>query len=199
MFKPLLTRLLHHLFTQNQWTRGELWPFVGKTVRFDVPPLSASLVILEDGGLAMAGEVSNADATIQISPSLALRLLAKDANAMSQVRIDGNTDLAKALAKVLQSMKWDYEEDLSKIIGDIPANKISQFAQKTGQEVKVQAINIAEMAAEYWQEENPIITKKRHVEAFVNEVDALRDDVARIEKRLAKLLKKTNPHAIASS
>ena len=199
MFKPLLTRLLHHLITQNQWARVELWPFVGKTVRFNVPPLSASLVILEDGGLAMAGEVSNADATIQISPSLALRLLAKDDNAMSQVRIDGNTDLAKALAKVLQSMKWDYEEDLSKIIGDIPANKISQFAQKTGQEVKVQAINIAEMAAEYWQEENPIITKKRHVEAFVNEVDALRDDVARIEKRLAKLLKKTNPHAIASS
>ena len=199
MFKPLLTRLLHHLITQNQWARVELWPFVGKTVRFNVPPLSASLVILEDGSLAMAGEVSNADATIQISPSLALRLLAKDANAMSQVRIDGNTDLAKALAKVLQSMKWDYEEDLSKIIGDIPANKISQFAQKTGQEVKVQAINIAEMAAEYWQEENPIITKKRHVEAFVNEVDALRDDVARIEKRLAKLLKKTNPHAIASS
>jgi len=35
--------------------------------------------------------------------------------------------------------------------------------------------------------------KKRHVEAFVNEVDVLRDDVARIEKRLAKLLKKPTP------
>ncbi len=196
MLKPLLTRLLQHLITQNQWARGELLPFSGKTVRFNMPPTSASLTILEDGGLAMAGETLPADATIQISPSLALRLLAKEGNAMSQVRIDGDTELAKALAKVLQGMKWDYEEDLSKVIGDIPANQISKFAQKASHEVKAQAINIAEMAAEYWQEENPLIAKKRHVEAFVNEVDVLRDDLARIEKRLAKLLKKTSPHAI---
>jgi ubiquinone biosynthesis protein UbiJ len=196
MLKPLLTRLLQHLITQNHWARGVLLHFSGKTVRINMPPTHASLTILEDGGLAMAGETFQADATIQISPSLALRLLAKDIQAMSQVRIEGDTELAKVFAKVVQGLKWDYEEDLSKVIGDIPANQISKFAQKAGHEVKAQAINIAEMAAEYWQEENPLIAKKRHVEAFVNEVDVLRDDVARIEKRLAKLLKKTNANAI---
>jgi ubiquinone biosynthesis protein UbiJ len=116
--------------------------------------------------------------------------LAKDAHAMSQVRIEGDTDLAKTLAKVLQSMQWDYEEDLSKLLGDIPANKIGAFAKNTAAEAKHQTVNFAEMAAEYWQEESPLIAKKRHVEDFVQQVDVLRDDVERLEKRLAKLLSK---------
>ncbi len=190
MFKPLLSRLLNRLITQNQWARAQLLPFSGKTVRLNIPPANASLTILEDGGLAMAGETLNADASVYLSPSLALRLIAKDTDAMSQVRIEGDTELAKTLAKVLQNIKWDYEEDLSKVVGDISANKASAFAKNTAQEVKQQAVNFAEMTAEYWQEENPLIAKKRHVEDFLQKVDVLRDDVERLEKRLAKLLTK---------
>jgi ubiquinone biosynthesis protein UbiJ len=43
------------------------------------------------------------------------------------------------------------------------------------------------MLSEYWQEEMPLIAKKRHVEKFNSEVDNLRADVARFEKKLAKL------------
>lgn len=188
MFKPLLTRLLNHLINQNQWARTALLPFSGKTVKVKMPPTSASLTILEDGGLAMAGEISITDASIYLSPSLALRLLAKDSNAMSQVLIEGDIEFAKTLAKVLQNIKWDYEEDLSKVVGDISAYKISEFAKNTSHEAKKQTMNLAEMASEYWQEENPLIAKKSHVEDFNLKVDALRDDVERLEKRLAKLV-----------
>lgn len=187
MFKLLLTRILNHLITQNQWARAHLLPFSGKTVSFDMSPVHASLTVLEDGGLAIADEISNADASIYLSPSLALRLFAKDTDAMSKVRIEGDTDFAKTLANVLQNIKWDYEEDLSKVFGDISANKASTFAKESVQEAKEQVVNFAEMAAEYWQEENPLIAKKRHVEDFVQKVDVLRDDVERLEKRLAKL------------
>jgi ubiquinone biosynthesis protein UbiJ len=91
------------------------------------------------------------------------------------------------LAKVLQGMRWDYEEDLSKIIGDIPATQANAFAKKTYSEAKSKVINVTEMLTEYWQEENPLIAKKRHVEAFVKDVDQLRDDVERLEKRIEKL------------
>jgi ubiquinone biosynthesis protein UbiJ len=189
MFKPLITRLLDHLVTQNQWARKALAPFAGKTVLFKIAPASTSLTILEDGGLAIAGEVGVADATISLNPSLALRLLAKDPQASQQVSIEGDTELATSLAKVLQGMKWDYEEDLSQLIGDIPANKISAFGKHAVNTAKEQASNLAEMISEYWQEEQPLIAKKRHVEAFIQEVDQLRDDTERLEKRLSKLRK----------
>jgi ubiquinone biosynthesis protein UbiJ len=187
MFKPLLTRILNHLITQNNWARGELQPFSGQTVTIHLGPTNANLTILENGGLAMAGESTLSDASISLSPSLALRILAKDVSASNQVQITGNTELAKALAKVLQGMRWDYEEDLSKIIGDIPATQANAFAKKTFSEAKSKVINMTEMLTEYWQEENPLIAKKRHVEAFVKDVDQLRDDVERLEKRIEKL------------
>jgi ubiquinone biosynthesis protein UbiJ len=187
MFKPLLTRILNHLITQNSWARGELQPFTGQTVTIYLGPAKANLTVLENGGLAMAGESAIDDASISLSPSLALRILGKDTAASSQVQITGNTELAKALAKVLQGMRWDYEEDLSKIIGDIPATQANAFAKKTYSEAKSKVINVTEMLTEYWQEENPLIAKKRHVEAFVKDVDQLRDDVERLEKRIEKL------------
>jgi ubiquinone biosynthesis protein UbiJ len=187
MLKPLLTRLLEHLSDQNQWARQALLPFAGKTVRINLAPVNASLTILEDGGLAMAGETAQYEASISLTPSLALRLLAKDTAAQTQIKVEGDTELATALAKVLQAMKWDYEEDLSQVFGDISATKINEFGKHVVHTAKKQSINLAEMLTEYLQEEQPLIAKKRHIEKFIQEVDQLRDDTARLEKRLAKL------------
>lgn len=187
MFKPLLTRILNHLIEQNNWARAELQPYSGQSVAIHLGPAKAQLTILENGGLAMGGESTISDASISLSPSLALRILAKDEAANNQIKITGNMELAKALAKVLQGMRWDYEEDLSNIIGDIPATQANAFAKKTLAEAKSQMINVTEMLTEYWQEENPLIAKKRHVETFIKEVDQLRDDVERLEKRIEKL------------
>jgi ubiquinone biosynthesis protein UbiJ len=104
-----------------------------------------------------------------------------------QINIVGDTHLATELAKVFTLMRWDYEDDLSKLVGDVPALKIGQLARKTVQTVKETSINLVEMLSEYWQEENPMIAKRRNIETFNTQVDILRADVERIEKRLAKL------------
>ncbi len=192
MFKPLTTRLLQHLFSQNTWAYAALQPFAGKSVRFNIKPITTTLAVLENGNLALAGEVNTADATVSMSPSVALRLLANDDSAKMLINIEGDTHLAAELSKVLQGISWDYEEDLSKLIGDITANKLGQWGRDTSAGLKKQSINIAEMVSEYWQEEMPMIAKKRHVEQFIFDVDALRADVDRTEKRLDKLVKKIN-------
>jgi ubiquinone biosynthesis protein UbiJ len=194
MFKPILTRLLNHLVTQNSWARQQLQPFASKSVLFKVPPVSATLTVLEDGGLAMAGESNQADATVTISAGVALRLLAKDEAANTLISIEGDTELATALAKVLRNMSWDFEEDLSRVIGDAPANQLAGFGRKAAAEAKRQTTNVVEMLAEYWQEEQPLIAKKRHVEQFVKDVDTLRDDVERFAKRLEKFSEKLSVH-----
>jgi ubiquinone biosynthesis protein UbiJ len=81
---------------------------------------------------------------------------------------------------------------LSKLTGDISAHKIGEFTRNTASTVKDTAINLAEMLSEYWQEEKPLLAKKRHVEQFNADVDTLRADVERMEKRLNKLAKKLN-------
>jgi ubiquinone biosynthesis protein UbiJ len=189
LIKPLITRFLQHLTDQNQWSRPHLQPFAGKVVQFDFVLAKADLLILEDGSLALSGKTHAPEANIHVPPSLALRLLAGDENAKMQIKIDGDTRLTTEISKVLQNMRWDVEEDLSKVVGDIAAYKIGEISKKTFFETKKQSVNLAEMLGEYWQEEKTILAKKRHVEQFNADVDTLRSDVARFEKRLAKFTK----------
>jgi ubiquinone biosynthesis accessory factor UbiJ len=188
MLKPILTQLLNHLVNQNSWARVQLQPFTGKAVRFTIPPLSATIIILEDGGLAMAGETPAPEATVSIPFSVALRLLADDEAANTLITLEGDTELASTLAKGLSNLQWEDEEDLSQLIGDVPAHQIGEFGRQALSETKRQTLNVAQMFSEYWQEEQPLIAKKRHVELFLKEVDALREDMERFEKRLEKLL-----------
>lgn len=188
MFKSLATSLLQHLIAQNSWANAMLEPFAGKSVQINIPPASTALIILENGSLAIAGETNIADATVTITPSLLLRLIAKDEAAKLQINISGDTHLAAELAKVFTHIRWDYEDDLSKLVGDAPAYTVGQFARNTAQSAKESSIHLAEMLAEYWQEANPLIAKKHHVEEFNAQVDTLRSDVERFEKRLARLM-----------
>lgn len=189
MLKGLSTRLLQHLVAQNAWASPLLQPFAGKSVQLNIALLNTSLIILENGSLAIAGETNVPDAVITIPPSLLLRLMAKDESAKLQIKIDGDTHLATELAKVFSHMRWDYEDDLSRLVGDVPANKIGEFSRHAVTTIKETTTNLADMLSEYWQEEKPMLAKKRHVEQFNAEVDTLRADVERLEKRLNKLTK----------
>ena len=192
MLKELSTHIIQHLLAQNEWAAPMLQPFASQSVQLNFVLFKTSLVILENGSLAIAGETNVPDATITIPPSLLLRLMAKDESAKLQIKIKGDTHLATALAKVLSHVRWDYEDDLSKLTGDVPAYKVGEFARQTVSSVKDTATNLAEMLSEYWQEEKPLLAKKRHIEQFNTEVDTLRADVERMEKRLNKLAKKIN-------
>jgi len=152
--------------------------------------VDTTLTILEDGGLAVAGEAAVADATVTIPLPVALRLLANDDSATTLATLEGDTELAATLARVLRGMHWEYEEDLSRIIGDVPAHELASLGRNTAAGVRKQSLNVAGMVAEYWQEEQPLIAKKRHVMHFIEAVDTLREDTERLEKRLESLARK---------
>ena len=189
--------MLQHLISQNSWANEMLKPLSGKSVQFNISLVSSTLVILENGSLAIAGETNTPDATVTIPLSLLPRLISKDESAKMHINIEGDTYLAAELAKVFANMRWDYEDDLSKVVGDIPANKIGEFGRKTVNSVKETSTNLAEMLSEYWQEEKPMVAKKRHVETFITQVDTLRADTARFEKKLQKITQKLNSNSSA--
>lgn len=190
MLKPLISQLLQHITNQNNWSRKHLIPFAGKVLQFNVVPIKVKFIILEDGSLGVPADHAIADAIVHIPPSLAIRLMANDDAAKMQIKIDGDTHLASEVSKVLQHMRWDIEDDLSKVVGDIPANKVIAVAKESTHALKKQSINLAEMLKEYWQEEKPVLAKQWQINQFNASVDNLRSDVSRLEKRLNKLKKR---------
>ena len=49
------------------------------------------------------------------------------------------------------------------------------------------ATRLAENLVEYWTEEQPLLARPADVEKFCRDVDTLRDDAARLEKRIERL------------
>ncbi len=78
-------------------------------------------------------------------------------------------------------------EELSSLIGDVAANRLTWFAERVGGIPGAIGSRLLLELGEYWRDEAPLLARKQHVAEFCAEVDTLRDDVARLEQRLQRL------------
>lgn len=188
MFKPLIQFVLQHLMQQNSWTAPLLQPYANQTIRMDFKVAQVTLTILQNGELAVAADSANPDATIHLPPSLVMRLLRKDPLASNLVKIDGDVGLGIEVGKIFSAIRWDVEDDLSKVVGDVAAYQVVQVGQEKFRQLQANAKNLGEMLVEYWQEEQPLMAKKSSIESFNQSVDRLREDADRLQSRVDKLL-----------
>lgn len=180
---------LNHLLNQSGWALARLGKFAGKTARFNIAPFSFAYTISVDGSLRGAADNVNADASCTISPSLLPRLALHDEAAFSQIQSSGDALLLTEIFYLSRHLRWDVAEDLSQVTGDIAAERLIQFATTAHQELRENALNLSQAFSEYWTEERPLVAKSSFINSFVQQVDALRDDVARLEQRINRLLK----------
>ncbi len=142
----------------------------------------------QTAGFASNESARPCDATFTLTPGVALRMLASDKNAWQNVQMSGDPELAREVLFVAQNLRWDAEEDLSRVFGDIIAHRIVQAAGDLKHWQRQATDNLARSAAAYWTDEQPLLATRHDVERFVREVDALRDDVARFEKLIAQFM-----------
>ena len=182
-----LQAAINHLLGQASWAREKLAPFAGHAAQIKMPPFEAAFLINEDGCLCAASAAAELEVSIALpaaTPLLALQ--GKDA-VMRAARIEGSAEFAEALGFVIRNLRWDAEEDLSRIVGDIAAHRIVAGSRELAAWQQQAAQNLAENLAEYFTEEQPLIARHGDIEGFSAEIDHLRDDVARLEKRLQRL------------
>ncbi len=176
--------LLNHLLHGAPWARQRLLAWAGKTVGIELFPLRLTLAVTVAGTFAAAEAGTTPDAHIRLTPLQAARLAMKDPAVFRHVVIDGDAQFAATLGSVFRELDWDAEADLARVVGDVAAHRIVRGARSL-QAWRRHAIDSAQQSlVEYAVEERPLLAKRRHVAAFIAEVDAVRDDVARLEKRL---------------
>ncbi|MDX8379961.1 MAG: hypothetical protein R8K48_07980 [Gallionella sp.] len=172
---------------QNGWARTKLAHFSGKTVQFKIAPFSFSYTILPDGAIGHADQTISADAQCIIAPSLLPRLVLQDELAYAEIKSTGDTSLLSEIFSLSRTLRWDAAEDLSVMTGDIAAERIVQAAQIKHKQLSAATLNLAQAAAEYWTEERPLLAKPQQISLFMQQVDTIRDDIARLDQRIARL------------
>jgi len=173
---------LNRMLAREAWAREKLLPFAGRSARFEAAPFSIVLGIADDGGFCAAeGEPS---VTIAVGLSALPLALADPPAAMKDVRLSGDAEFAQALAFVLQNLRPEPEEELSRFVGDIAAQRIVGFLRLSASHWRELAERMLENTANYFVAEDPMLVPRAEVDAFNRDVDRLRDDVARLEKRI---------------
>jgi ubiquinone biosynthesis protein UbiJ len=103
------------------------------------------------------------------------------------VQIEGDTTLAQQFAKALGGLDVDWEEQAARVLGDPIAHQVGQAMKGLSDWGRQTSRTLTADLKEYLEEEGRLVPTRYELDAFLAEVDTLRDDVERLEARLARL------------
>jgi len=179
--------VLNHLLARAAWAPEALRPFGGAVVCIAIGAGRWRLAITATGLLAAADGADTPALQVAMDPFTAMRLAAGDAGARSAVHTQGDDALARAVWHVVTHLRWDFEEDLAGLTGDVLAHRIASGLRGTARGT-ADSIHRAGLAlAEYLTEEGGHTPPRQELAAFCEDVDATRDAVERLAQRIAAL------------
>ncbi len=178
---------VNHLLAGEQWARDKLAPFAGKRVRVTAPALpDLALAVASDGMLEAASDDAP-DLTIALQPAALPKLLTRDESVLQTIVFSGDAELAAALQFLFRHLRWEFEEDLSLVVGDVAAHRIATTGRAFAAWQKDAAARLGENVAEYLTEEAELLAPSPELDRFVRDVADLVDAVERLEKRLDRI------------
>lgn len=110
-----------------------------------------------------------------------------DAPPIGKLRIEGDAELARRLQQLAQGFDPDWQLPFVRVFGEIAGVQVAKAVAAGLRQAQVAGRNLAGTAAEYVTEESRDVVSKAELEAFHDDVDALRDDVERIAAKIARL------------
>ena len=189
----LLDRLIGRALDLDPETRGALAGLSGKTVDFEIAGAGAFRLRIDGERVRVEprDETVDADVTIRGAPLSLLRfVLAGDREMLilgDEVSLRGDIALATRLQQIVARMDLDLEEALARRIGDAPAHEIVRGARGLGGWMRDAGAALLADVSEYLHHEAAMTSRREEVECFAHDVDDLRDDVERLEARIARL------------
>jgi ubiquinone biosynthesis protein UbiJ len=103
------------------------------------------------------------------------------------VEVHGDAKLAAEVLVLARHLRWDAEEDLAGVIGDVAAHRVAQAGRAFAAWHLDAAQRLASAFADYASEEKQILARRGELETLGESVARLRDALARLDKRTERL------------
>lgn len=156
-------------------------------------PRLALRVRVEHGRLIVGPDRDEREADLSVKTTLGAMLAqllpGREPGALpvGQVRISGDAELARRVQQLLQRYDPDIEEAFTKVFGDVVGVQIARALKRSLDWSRETAATLARDSAEYLSEESRDLVPKAELDAFLDEVDELRDGVERLERKIARV------------
>uniref|UniRef100_B1XS40 Ubiquinone biosynthesis accessory factor UbiJ n=1 Tax=Polynucleobacter necessarius subsp. necessarius (strain STIR1) TaxID=452638 RepID=B1XS40_POLNS len=187
-------RGINHVLDSEPWACAELARHANKTILLQLPIGDLRFEIKSDGLLASVKEIDIPSLTLEVSSAVLSALAGSTGSLREQafkaVKITGDADLAQLLGRLAGQLRWEYEEDLARLVGDAPANFVVRQGKKAVSATRSAAADLLDNVVEYVSEEKKVLLNKRDFMVRKSELSELRESVDRMEKRIQLLEQK---------
>jgi ubiquinone biosynthesis protein UbiJ len=183
LFAETALKVLNHLLAQTPGAQGKLAGHAGRHARLAIGEVSVAFAIETGGALAPSASASPS-VTLRLPADALLRLPHQGEGVLREARIEGDAALAETLGQVLRSLRWDAAEDLSRVVGDVAAERMLGSARSVLSSGGDLVSRFIGAGSEYVADEAHLLIRPAAAAAFASNVDTLRDDFSRLQKRI---------------
>jgi ubiquinone biosynthesis protein UbiJ len=177
-----------------------LTPLIGKTIRLEIlQPKFTVFITFTGTALTLHSQLDAvADCTIRGS-AFALLCLSRQSHktaalAQGDVEILGDLNLAQHLNTLNTELNIDWEEQLSKFVGDFAAFKIGSALRKVWNWKQQCFDTLSQNLNEYLHEEACVLPPSMALNDFFDDIDTLKNDLERLSARFERLLGEDPAH-----
>ena len=175
--------------------------FSDKVIAIELQGLDLTLYLLPGtNGINLMSQYPAEPDTILSGTPLAMAKMALGPDASKilfagEVTIRGDVETGQRFKRLLDELDIDWEEQLSRYSGDVVAHKLGDLVRATAAWGQQTLTILGQDAAEYLQQEGQDLPLPGTVRQYLQAVDAVRDDTARLEARVARLRQHLNAAA----
>ncbi|MDP3706781.1 MAG: hypothetical protein Q8R56_01635 [Polaromonas sp.] len=124
-----LVLFLNHVLMQEKQAQERLLRQKGRVVHIQWGVFALYLVVTPAGLVDRAPPATKPDLLLSVASASPLVLVQSVlAGKPPPVKIDGDVQLAAELGWLAENLRWDAEEDLSRLVGDAPAHALADVA-----------------------------------------------------------------------
>ena len=178
----LLEPALNKVLALDPATAVRLPALAGKPLKVVLTPLNSSITLKVDGN-QLRFAAADEPAVITLTGSLQDFLQAaanRGELAAGSLQVQGDVGAAQRWQQFFTDLQPDWEEELSKYLGDIAGPQLANVLRAVTAWLKQALTQFQQTGVEYLQEESRMLVAPAELQAFLSDVDRLRDDAERL-------------------
>ena len=180
-----LSALIDQALRTDEESQKRLQAMGRRTIRLELLPLPPIGLHIDDGKLTLGSPGEEADLVVRGHLAAFVRYVLSDR--ADEIHLEGKGEIAQDLRDFLAALDIDWEELLSRAVGDVPARLMMRTLEECRQVARNFNAAAEGNARDYLHEESELLPRASELDRFVREVDRLRDDLERLELRLDRI------------
>lgn len=183
---------LNALLRREPWARDQLVLHAGKSVRFIAGPVRLNLSV-QASGLVDASDPAIVPDVILAIPagklaSLPGVLRSRDPSALTALlHVEGDAALAQVVSDLARNLRWDFQEDLARVVGDVAAARLAGAGQMAANGLGQAAGRLAGNVSEYLTEESRLMAGCGAFHGLSADMQSMLRRLERLEARVGAL------------